>query len=114
MLKNIENQFDTTRHTEFLINPKEIIAYCVFSDPELPCNLAVRHSLSHQIGNFVLSLRKQVSSSRADHSERGRAHEGFENKMEVVAVNPDLSFMYGLNAFAKDTNGFIPTNHTLG
>jgi hypothetical protein len=34
--------------------------------------------------------------------------------MELVGVNPDLSFMYDLNAFAKDTNGFIPTNHALG
>src|SRR6516164_9087993 len=33
--------------------------------------------------------------------------------MELVAVNPDLSFMHGLNAFAKDADGFSPANHAL-
>jgi len=77
-----------------------MIPHDVFSYPKLLGNLPVRQPFGDQLGNFMLSLREHAPRPGADHPQGLRAHQSLQDKMELVAGGPDLSFVHHLNAFA--------------
>jgi hypothetical protein len=111
--EGVKNELDAGRDSQLFINPEKIIADGVFRQPQLLRRLAIRQPVNHQVHDVVFPFREQRLSARIDYPQRRCAHQRVEHKLQLIAVDPDLSLVDGLDAFAENLPGLRPAKYSL-
>jgi hypothetical protein len=104
-MEGIEGELQAIRGAQLVVDAKQVVAHGVFTQIQMPGNVAIGQPFGYQVDDVLLSPGKRI---RGFHSfgeacgDRATLYEGVQEKAQLLAIRPNLSLADRVDAFAQD------------
>src|ERR1700730_12463106 len=92
----------------------QIVSDGMFGHVQIPGDLFVPHSLGYQPHDILLPARQQCHAPRLRDLERPESHNQFEQHLDLIIANPNLSPVYGADTLWKSVERMRSGEDTPG